>query len=284
MKQIVKIVLPLFIGLCLIGCKSKEQPVPDQAQTADQEQRSSVAMVTTMGTITIDLYNETPLHRDNFLKLAREQQFDSLLFHRVIENFMIQGGDPDSKNSSAQDTLGNGDLDYMVPAEFSPKLFHKKGVLAAARDDNPEKGSSAMQFYLVQGRIYNDSLLYVDERRVNTNLAVDYYKNSPNKIALYDSVQNALAQNNYPKYKILADSLLGVALATTDYSYYYFSDEQRKAYKTVGGTAWLDQNYTVYGEITSGLEVVDAIAQVNTDNNNRPQEDVRILSVRVLEE
>lgn len=279
MKKITTAISVFALVIALGSCNSTTQK---ESEEIKEPKRAALAVLTNYGTITLELYNETPLHRDNFLKLAREQKFDSLLFHRVIDNFMIQTGDPDSKYASAQDTLGEGDLAYTVPAEFNPNLYHRKGALGAARDDNPEKASSAMQFYIVKGRQYTDSTLNASERRVNASLAVDYYKSLPSKSSLLDSVMAALESNNYPKYLSLSDSLLTHAMSNSDYNYYYYTQEQREVYKSQGGTPWLDQGYTVYGQVTSGQAVVDSIGAVATNSMDRPVEPVRILSVTVL--
>jgi peptidyl-prolyl cis-trans isomerase B (cyclophilin B) len=185
------------------------------------------------------LYGETPKHRDNFIKLAGEQYFDSLLFHRVIKDFMIQGGDPDSKYAPAGARLGEGGPDYRLDAEFrTPQLLHKRGALAAAREGdvvNPMKRSSASQFYVVWGKIYTPQEIESMSRRMK-------------EVGLGE-----------------------------------LSPEQKELYSTVGGTPFLDGQYTVFGEITKGLEVVDKIQNVATDANDRPLEDVRILSVKVIE-
>lgn len=177
------------------------------------------------------LYNQTPKHRDNFLKLATEGFYNGTLFHRVINGFMIQGGDPDSKNAKPEQALGSGDLGYRVEAEFRDSLFHKKGVLAAARDNNPEKSSSASQFYLVQGKKFTDAEL--DQTRV--------------------SRMNGR----------------------------FIPDSQREVYRTIGGTPHLDGNYTVYGEVVQGIEMIDSIASVSTNAMNRPLENIR-MEVSVL--
>lgn len=190
-----------------------------------------VRVKSSKGECIIMLYNQTPKHRDNFLKLAKEGFYNGTLFHRVIKEFMIQGGDPDSKTAKEGQALGSGDLGYKVDAEFRDSLFHKKGVLAAARDNNPEKGSSASQFYIVHGKIWTDETL--------------------------DQVQ----QNRMQGRQIPAS--------------------QRQVYKTVGGTPHLDQNYTVYGEVVKGLEMIDAIAAVKTAPGDRPLEDVK-MEVSVL--
>lgn len=200
----------------------------------------TVRMHTTAGIIDLCLYDDTPKHRDNFLKLVKEQQYDSLLFHRVIKDFMIQGGDPDSKNAPAGVLLGEGSLGYTVEAEFMPgKYFHRRGVLAAARegdDVNPTKASSASQFYIVWGKVY-------------TKEKLDAYK-------------------EYYKRRF------GKELQLTP--------EQETAYTTVGGTPHLDGEYTVFGEVISGLDVVEKIQGVPCDGNDRPIEDVRILKTEII--
>lgn len=189
-----------------------------------------IQMTTSMGVIKLKLYNETPLHRDNFVKLTKEGFFDSLLFHRVIKGFMIQGGDPESKNAPAGKMLGMGDVGYKIPAEFRSELIHKKGVLAAARDNNPEKASSGCQFYIVQGKTYDDGQLDNMQRRVG----------------------------------------------------WIYTPGQRELYKTIGGTPMLDNNYTVFGEVVEGIEIVDAIAGVKTNPMDRPESDVRILKCKLV--
>jgi len=187
-----------------------------------------IRIKTEFGECIVKLYNETPLHRDNFLKLTKEGYYNGTLFHRVIKDFMIQGGDPDSKNAKPDSLLGEGGPKYTVPAEFRDSLFHKKGVLAAAREGdevNPLRASSGSQFYLVQGKVFTDEQLNsLEEKRL--------------------------------KFKI--------------------PEWQRQVYKTTGGTPHLDRNYTVYGEIISGLDVVDKIATVLIDKNNRPKQDVKM--------
>jgi cyclophilin family peptidyl-prolyl cis-trans isomerase len=186
-----------------------------------------VKIKTSKGECIIMLYNQTPKHRDNFLKLSREGFYNGTLFHRVIKEFMIQGGDPDSKTAKPGQALGEGDLKYRVEAEFRDSLFHKKGVLAAARDNNPQKESSASQFYIVQGKKWTDATLDdVQMKRMNGRI---------------------------------------------------IPESQRRVYKELGGTPHLDQNYTVYGEVVSGIEMVDAIAGVKTGTSDRPVEDVSMM-------
>jgi cyclophilin family peptidyl-prolyl cis-trans isomerase len=189
-----------------------------------KEKRHTIEITTDYGIIKLMLYNETPLHRDNMLKLVNEKFYDSTLFHRVIRDFMIQGGDPDSKKAAPDAMLGSGDIGYTVQAEFRPELVHKKGALAAARNNNPEKRSSGCQFYIVEGKTLTDSELDNIEKRTGTK----------------------------------------------------YTPEQREAYKTIGGTPFLDQSYTVYGEVYEGLNVVDSISQVATAPGDRPLKDVRM--------
>lgn len=193
---------------------------------AAKQTNSYVKISTSYGEVFIKLFNETPKHRDNFIKLVKNGALNGTLFHRVIKDFMIQGGDPNSKTAKTGDQLGEGDLGYTVPAEFVPMLFHKKGVLAAARDNNPDKASSSCQFYIVQGKKYTDAELD----------AVEMGRLAGRKIPL----------------------------------------DQREVYKTLGGTPFLDQSYTVYGEVVKGIEMVDKIAVLPVDRNNRPAEDVKI--------
>lgn len=186
-----------------------------------------VKISTDSGVITIRLYDQTPLHRDNFIKLVKEHFYDSLLFHRVMSDFMIQGGDPQSKNAPAGQPLGNGDVGYTIPTEFDTLLYHKKGALAAARmpdNVNPGKLSSGCQFYIVQGKKWSDTEL------------------------------NSIEVQRGTKY----------------------TTAQRNMYKTTGGTPFLDMGYTVFGEVESGLEVVDKIAAVQKDFRNRPYGDIRM--------
>ena len=277
MKIVLKISLVLVVFLMVFSC-NKKPVVPE----VEKEQRQKVEMITDHGTMVIELYNETPLHRDNFIKLANDSAYDGLLFHRVIEKFMIQGGDPDSKTAQPGDTLGNGGLDYKVAAEFNPDLFHKKGVLAAARDGNLERASSSMQFYIVQGKVFNDSLLESAELRINNWLAEHYFKNDPINKPLLDSLQKAIDNENLEQYTLYSDSISGLAESYKKFDVYTIPQAHRDIYKTTGGTPHLDMNYTVFGEVVEGMEVIDSIAAVPTGDFDRPLTDVRLVSVRVL--
>ena len=230
MKKLLYAVVLLVLAACGTPKANEKTQAPVMVQ-----------MQTTAGVIELRLYDETPKHRDNFLKLVEEQCFDSLLFHRVIKDFMIQGGDPASKYAPAGALLGEGDLGYTVEAEFMPeKYFHRRGVLAAARegdDVNPTKASSASQFYIVWGKVYTKEEL---------DAYKDYYR------------------RRFGKELVL-------------------TPEQETAYTTVGGTPHLDGEYTVFGEVVSGLDVVDRIQNVSCDVNDRPIEDIRILKVAIIE-
>lgn len=199
-----------------------------------KDRKRDVLIETNYGNIVVRLSDSTPLHRDNFLKLVKMGFYDSVLFHRVIQNFMIQGGDPDSKRAKAGIPLGNGGPSYRIPAEFRTTLFHQKGVIAAARDNNPEKESSGSQFYIVQGKKFTDAGL--------------------------DSTETYRLKRKLPA-------------------------EHREVYKTIGGTPHLDQNYTVFGMVVKGLDVVDKIAAVPTSkglDKDRPLEDARIIKAKLV--
>ena len=196
-------------------------------QKKSTEKAYFVKIETSYGDMVVKLYNETPLHRDNFIKLVKDGTYNDLLFHRVINQFMIQGGDPKSRDAKPGQMLGDGELGYTLPAEFVPGLYHKKGALAAARQAdavNPEKRSSSCQFYIVQGTTWDANRLKMVEQRMGKT----------------------------------------------------FTPEQVQVYATVGGTPFLDGDYTVFGEVVEGMEVIDKIAAVTCGPNDRPVEDVKM--------
>lgn len=263
-----------FIALTACSAGSKKQ-----MNNMENEKRTLVKLETTMGNITVALYNETPKHRDNFIKLVKEGVYDSTLFHRVIKQFMIQAGDPESKNAADTAMLGNGDVGYTIPAEFNPKFFHKKGVLAAARqgdDVNPEKASSGCQFYIVTGRKFTEPQLLGMENKINDQ----------REEAIFDTLARQHMKEIYKLRKAgdnaalleLQDSLEAQASALADKEEKFrFSPEQIKAYTTVGGAPHLDGSYTVFGEVTDGMDVVDKIEIAKTNRTDRPIDNIRIL-------
>lgn len=241
-------------------------------------------MATNYGIVILRLYDETPLHRDNFIKLVKSGTYDSLLFHRIIENFMVQAGDTRSKTATIQDTLGGNDLNYRIPAEIRPELFHKKGALGAARTNNPERASSSTQFYIVQGKTQNDSLLNHNENRINQFLAAHFASNDPKYKPLLDSLQHAREIKDSVMIKELATKWSQIQRNYADFERYLIPATHREVYKAIGGTPHLDQNYTVFGEVESGLEVIDAMAAVSTNSMDRPLTEVRILKMRIITE
>lgn len=268
-----------FIALTACNAGSKRQT----NHHMENEKRTLVKLETTMGNITVALYNETPKHRDNFIKLVKEGVYDSTLFHRVIKQFMIQAGDPDSKNASDTAMLGSDDVGYTIPAEFNPKFFHKKGVLAAARqgdDVNPEKASSGCQFYIVTGRKFTEPQLLGMENKINEQ----------REEALFDSLARQHMKEIYKMRKAgdnaglleLQDTLEAQARELADKEEKFrFTPEQIKAYSTVGGAPHLDGSYTVFGEVTEGMEVVDNIEIAKTNRADRPIENIRILKASI---
>jgi len=235
----------IALGIMVLSSCSSPQKVKTDNDSATPEsttqnslnnntdKMTQVLLKTTFGDITIALYDETPEHKANFLKLVNDNFYDGLLFHRIIQGFMIQGGDPDSKNAKPGKQLGAGDIGYKIPAEIVKGRFHKRGAVAAAREGdqvNPQKASSGCQFYIVDGTVYDNDKM------------------------------NMIAQRTGK----------------------VFSPEQVEAYTTVGGAPWLDGDYTVFGEVISGMDVVDKIAAQKKDGNDRPVEDIKIISTKIV--
>jgi cyclophilin family peptidyl-prolyl cis-trans isomerase len=242
-----------------------------------------VLIKTRFGDMKVKLYNETPLHRDNFLKLTRKGFFNELLFHRVIKGFMIQGGDPLSKNALPGKQLGDGDLGYLIPAEFNHELFHKKGALAAARtgdDINPEMKSSASQFYIVQGVTCNNNTLdqYIEKRNKQAFKA-EMDKLTKPKLELISRLQ---LEGKKDSIFLINTRLRAKAIKNLDNAGLGYDSIQRLTYNKIGGTPSLDMAYTVFGEVVEGLNIIDSIANVKTDKNNRPVENVKMW-IKVLE-
>lgn len=251
--------------------------------------KETILISTSFGNMKIKLFNETPQHRDNFLKLVKEHFYDSLLFHRVIEGFMIQGGDPDSKHAEPAKFLGDGDLKYTIPAEFVPSLCHKKGMLCAARngdDVNPEKASSACQFYIVQGKVRTDEDLAAFEKRINKTLITKIKEDILNKVenkSLKEKIDAFKKEQNNDSlmvyYKIINKQ---VDEEFVKVPHYTFPPEHRTIYKTIGGTPHLDSQYTIFGEVIEGLDVIDKIAAVGKNKDDRPLIDIR-MTISIIE-
>ncbi len=252
--------------------------------------KETIQIATAYGNMKIKLFNETPKHRDNFLKLVREHYYDSLLFHRVIQDFMIQGGDPDSKYAEPGKLLGDGDLKYTVAAEFVPTLCHKKGMLCAARngdDVNPEKASSAAQFYIVQGKVRTEEDLLSFEKRINKPIITKIKEellNKPENKVLKDKLDGFKKEQNNDSLMVyfkIINKLVDEEYAKTPH--YSFPPDHKTIYKTIGGTPHLDTQYTIFGEVTEGLEVIDKIAAVGKNKDDRPLIEVRMW-VKIIEE
>ena len=235
-----------------------------------------VKIQTMLGDIVVRLYDETPIHRDNFVKLAKEGYYDGTLFHRVIKDFMIQGGDPDSKGASAGKMLGVGGPDYTLEAEIKDGLFHKRGALAAARQGdqvNPERRSSGSQFYIVWGQVYNEGQL----RQFSKQLKMQRMQDIFNQLAAARKaeIMQMRRERNRAGLQELQDQLAAEAEEQTA-GYTGLSEEQQRIYSTVGGTPHLDGQYTVFGEVEQGLDVVEMIQSSATGRGDRPIDDIEM--------
>jgi len=239
-----------------------------------------VSIKTTLGEIKIKLYDGTPVHRDNFIRLVNSGFYDGISFHRIIKNFMIQAGDPETKSSSSH-KLPDSLKTYTIPAEFNNLYFHKKGALAAARqgnDINPEMRSSGTQFYIVQGVRLNDDDLKTAEQRINSNIKQNNFNQFIKQTT--DSMRLSGKTISDAEIQDLASVKMFQYLAS--YKEYKITAEQRNIYKTAGGTPRLDGTYTVFGEVTEGLEIVDKIADVPTDSNDKPLNDIKIIKIKII--
>jgi peptidyl-prolyl cis-trans isomerase B (cyclophilin B) len=245
---------------------------------AQDEKDYVITIKTEYGDMVGILYDETPLHKANFIKLAKEHYFDGTLFHRVVKGFMIQGGDPDSKTVKPGQALGNGGPGYSIPAEFNPKFFHEKGALAAARLNdpvNPKKESSGSQFYIVQGQVL--SAAEVDDLKFDIQKlgeALNQYVQNPSHKGLRDTLAQLQRNNEIDAYQKKVFALVPqIEKETNSKIVRPVTPEKRKAYTTVGGAPFLDDQYTVFGKIIKGLEIIDKIASLHTDNTDRPVDD-----------
>lgn len=276
-----------FLIICIIiaAITSCGASTKNNSKNMSSENQTIVKFETNVGDFTVALYNETPKHKENFIKLVKEGMYDSTLFHRVIKQFMVQAGDPKSKNASDTATLGAGDVGYTIPAEFNNELFHKKGALAAARQGdevNPEKASSGCQFYIVTGRKFTEPKLLDMENQINEQRE--------------ENIFNSLAQKHMKEiYKMrkagdneglleLQDTLESQASAMAmEEGPFKFTKKQIDAYTTIGGTPHLDGAYTVFGEVIEGMDTIENIENSKTGRADRPTNDIRILKATVVE-
>lgn len=254
------------------------------AMNVDLSNTTRVLLETTFGEIELALYNETPQHRDNFIKLVNDGTYDGVLFHRVINNFMIQTGDPDSKTATVDALLGSGGPGYDLPAEIVyPKLFHKRGALAAAREGdetNPERKSSGSQFYIVTGRRYSEYQLNAMVDRLSDQAkAMKFQSLARERLAEIESLQ---AQADTTALMNLQNELIRQTEEWYAQNPVQFTQQQIDAYSTIGGTPHLDGSYTVFGEVVRGMDVVDKIQNVTTGKHDRPVDDVKIISAKIL--
>jgi len=271
----IKSTISIFLlGILLLACTPSEeiQKVPNPIR---------VELETTKGNITIELSDKTPLHRDNFIKISENGWLDSMLFHRVLSGFVVQAGEYDSMMYVRTDSADLKLRDYRVPAEFDTSLFHVRGALAAARTGNPDRESSSLSFYFVHAGPRPDSMMTLYEETINKWLQQHYYVNAPENSALKDSMVEADNNENYELLNALAQRVNNDA-QSFDFEPYSIPERHREVYQSVGGTPFLDQNYTVFGKILDGLNVVDSIAAVDVNRAGRPDDNVYILSAKVI--
>ena len=287
----------LFLAITCIGCSAdnanntktsnsnSNMTVQKDSTNAASNGRTKVIFSTSMGDFTVELYNETPKHRDNFLKLVKDSFYNQVLFHRVIRNFMVQTGDPDSKNAAADAMLGAGGPGYNIEAEIIyPKFFHKKGALAAARQGdevNPRRESSGSQFYIVTGRGYTKDQLAQMQAQI-ANMRVQQILDSLVAPRRKEIMKLRMAKDTNALDK-LSNELIAQAKAEYEKAPFSFTDEQIKAYSAVGGAPHLDGQYTVFGEVIDGMSTIEAIENAETGRADRPKEDIKIISAKIIE-
>ena len=277
-----KLIALLLMAATINSCGAGSS---QNAKAQSSKDETKVLIKTTLGDITIKLYNETPLHRDNFIKLVQEHFYDSTLFHRVIRDFMVQAGDPESKNAEKYAQLGAGGPGYTIPAEFVyPQYFHKRGALSAARQAdqvNPERKSSGSQFYIVTGKTYNKYQLQDLEDQLDKQQGQNIFNLLCGKNS--DEIMRLQMTQDQDSLMRLQDKLVAqTEQMLKEQGPFKFSKEQVDAYTSQGGTPFLDNQYTVFGEVVDGMKVVDKIESAGTDTNDRPRKDIRILSMEIV--
>jgi cyclophilin family peptidyl-prolyl cis-trans isomerase len=270
-KSSVLAVFLIVATVLSVSCQTKSKKMSEK----------QVLIETTEGNITIKLYNETQQHRDNFLKLAEQDFYNGIIFHRVIKDFMIQVGDPDSKNPQPGKQYGIGGPSYTVPAEINLKYIHKKGALAAARTGdqvNPERKSSGSQFYIVTGKVATDEQLNQTEVGIGQQPMQQMFNEM-----IEEEEKRLKAQGVKINYDTLINDIRSKVLAKWEtMDKFKYTPEQRESYKTIGGTPFLDGQYTVFGEVTQGLDIVEKIGAAQTAPGDRPVKDILILKMKVL--
>ncbi len=275
----------VMVAFTLMSCSASnaEGSASAPAKGKTDNKMTKVKLETTLGDIVVELYNETPQHRDNFIKLVKEGYYNGVLFHRVIKDFMIQTGDGNSKNAGPETTLGDGDPGYTIEAEFVyPKYFHKRGALAAARTPdqmNPERRSSGSQFYIVTGKIFSSEVL----KQMIQNKAKRVKEETVVRLVTENSAKIKQMQEKQDNAGMMAlqNEILQQAQAKAD-SLTKLTDEQMDAYTSIGGTPHLDGEYTVFGEVVSGMDVVDKIQNTSTGRNDRPTVDIKIVKATIV--
>lgn len=276
----------MLITACSSGTDAGQQKVTETKKTnVIIPEMTKVELKTSLGDIVVGLYKETPKHHDNFVKLVKEGYYNGVLFHRVINDFMIQTGDGNSKTAKPGQMLGTGDPGYTVEAEFVyPKFFHKRGALAAVRTAdqvNPERRSSGSQFYIVTGKVYNEQQIMQMEHQMNQmNLQSIFQAKAA---ANQKEIMRLRMARDTAGTEALRQRLIAETEAEAAKNPVKLTEEQRAAYTTVGGTPHLDNQYTVFGEVLEGMDVVAKIEGVATDRNDRPTEDIKIISATVIE-
>ncbi len=281
------VIVATIVAAGAVTLKKSSKKMSDQT-TAAQTAANADAFVeiqTSEGDITVRLFGDTPKHRDNFLKLVKEGYYDNVLFHRVINEFMVQTGDPDSKAAPVGKMLGSGGPGYTLDAEIVyPAHFHKRGALAAARQGdqvNPERRSSGSQFYIVTGKAYNDSTLSQMERQIDMMQKQQIFNDLTKQYK--DSIMNMRRNRDQAGLQALQEELIAITEKKAAENPASLTPAQREAYTTKGGTPHLDGQYTVFGEVVSGMDVVDKIEKAETDGNDRPVKDIRILSMKEVD-
>ena len=288
--------IPVATAMLAMACAGKAESNGNQTETKQETAMTQqtpdtadvrIGVKTTLGSFTVLLYGDTPKHRDNFVRLVNEGYYDSTLFHRVIKDFMVQAGDPDSKNAAPGQHLGAGGPDYKIDAEIVyPRHFHKRGALAAARQGdqvNPMKKSSGSQFYIVTGtKIAPNQIAGLEARMKNSAM-----QNVFNNLAMQhrDQIIDMQKRGDRAGLQALQDSLIAETEKTVaGMETPALTPEMREAYTTVGGAPHLDGEYTVFGEVIDGMDTIDRIEKAQTDSSDRPKEDIRILSMHVIED